>query len=74
MPIFFLCLSVDHAVWASPEGWHHREGMGQLEHQAMPSLRVEVTHDGWLCTMYIYVLYKSSWKFRQLAAGQLLSG
>jgi len=50
MPIFFLCLSVDHAVWASPEGQDHREGMGQLEHQAMPSVRVEVTHDGCLCT------------------------
>jgi hypothetical protein len=56
MPIFFLCLSVDHAVWASPEGRHHREGMGQLEHQAMPSVHVEVTHDEWLCTFMYYTV------------------
>jgi hypothetical protein len=43
--------------------------MGLLEYQAMPSLRA-VAHDGWLCTI---LLYSSSWKFHQLAAGQLLS-
>ncbi len=47
-----------------------REGMGLLVYQAMPSLR-GIAHDGWLCT---YVQYYSSWKFHQLAAGQLLSG
>jgi hypothetical protein len=46
------------------------EGMGLPQYQAMPSLR-DVAHDGWLCT---YVQYYSSWKFHQLAAGQLLSG
>jgi hypothetical protein len=43
--------------------------MGLLEYHAMPSLW-EVAHDGWLCTF----INKSSWKFRQLAAGQLPSG
>ncbi len=37
--------------------------------QAIPSLR-DIAHDGWLCKFTIY----SSWKFHQLAAGQLLSG
>ncbi len=41
--------------------------MGLLEYQAMPSL-CDVAHDG--C---VQVLYNSSWKFHQLAAGQLLS-
>ncbi len=33
-------------------GGDQREGMGQLEYQAMPSFR-EVAHDGWLCTFTI---------------------
>jgi hypothetical protein len=45
--------------------------MGLLEHQALYSFR-GVAHDGWLCTFTI--LYNSSLKFHQLAAGQLLSG
>jgi hypothetical protein len=43
--------------------------MGLLEYQVIPSLR-DVAHDGW---MYYY-MYNSSWKYHQLAAGQLLSG
>ncbi len=48
---------------------NQREGMGPQEYQAMPSSH-EVTHDGWLFSL----LNNSSWKFHQLAAGQLLPG
>ncbi len=48
-----------------------REGMGmlELEHQAISSFRDELLADG--C---VHLLYKSCWKFHQLAAKQLLSG
>ncbi len=50
-----VCRPWSIGLWASPEGRDHREGIGQLEHQAMPSVRVEVTHDGWLCTFMYYI-------------------
>jgi hypothetical protein len=34
------------------KSYDQREGMGLLEHQAMPSLR-DVAHDRWLCTFTI---------------------
>jgi hypothetical protein len=43
--------------------------MGPLAYQAMPSLR-DPAHDGW----FVHLLYYSSFKFHQLAAGQFLSG
>jgi hypothetical protein len=39
----------------------------------MLSLR-DVGHAGSLCSVYVHLLYNRSWKFHQLAAGQLLSG
>jgi hypothetical protein len=45
-----------------------REGMGLLEYQAMPSLP-DVAYDGGDC---VHLQNNSSWKFFQLAAGQLL--
>ncbi len=46
-----------------------RKGTGLLGYQAMPSL-CDVGHDDGC----VHLLYKSSWKFHQHAAGQLLSG
>ncbi len=48
--------------------FNHREGLGLLEHQAMPSLR-DVDHNGWLCMFTI----TQQLEFYQHAAGPLMS-
>ncbi len=68
----FLCVESGINIPDPPHAYDQGEGMGLLQyHQAMPSLH-DVAHGGWLCT--VHLLYNSSWKFRELAAGQLLSG
>jgi hypothetical protein len=58
------------------EGYRNMNLPPEIKHEstrvpAVPFLR-DVAHDGCLCTFIIQ--YVSSWKFRQLAAWQFLSG
>ncbi len=56
MHYFSLEISVRHVQTGIAMYEHvscdQREGMGQLEYQAVPSLR-DVPNDGWLCTFSI---------------------
>ncbi len=64
------CKYTSISLYSLTGGRDQREGLDLLEYQAMPSLR-DVAHEGWLCT---FTIQQSSWKFRQLPSGQVLSG